>query len=210
MTELWIAENLIETKLFLYSMTEQDSPMNADALTTSYNILAEKGINKGATATTLSYISDMRILGLLDKWTEVPCPDGSKALVLKDPADAFELYAKEWTTKFDVVMDMLNQIKANAEVAVAGKVVKLFDNLNYINAALQEMYKNSYLTFAATPCSESAQQEKRRMDRIIAAVGLSLVGFKVLLEDADLHKIDTINLEILKLIDRIVDLIMKN
>jgi len=172
----------------------------------TFQILSAEGMNRGATAATLSYISDIRILGLLDKWTEVTCSDGSKARVLKDPADAFELYAKEWSTKFNVVIDLLNQIKTNGDVVVTGKVVKLFDNLNYINAALQEMYKNSYLTFAATPCSESSQEEKRRMDRIIAAIGLSLIGFKVLLEDPN-GKIDSVNAEILKLIDRIINMI---
>lgn len=172
-----------------------------------YGILSAEGTNRGAAAATLSYISDIRILGLLDKWTEVTCPDGSKARVLKDPTDAFELYAKEWTTKFNVVTDILNKIKAEGNVTVTGKVVRLFDNLNYVNAALQEMYKNSYLTFAATPCSESAQEEKRRMDRIVAAIGLSLLGFKVVLEDPDVHEIDSINAEILKLIDRIITMI---
>jgi len=172
----------------------------------TYRILSEEGTNRGAAAATLSYISDMRILGISDKWTDVTCPDGSKARVLKDPMDAFDLYAKEWTTKFNVVTDILNKIKAEGNVTVTGKVVRLFDNLNYVNAALQEMYKNSYLTFAATPCSESAQEEKRRMDRIVAAIGLSLVGFKVLLEDP-VNEIDSINAEILKLIDRIITMI---
>lgn len=174
-----------------------------------YQILGVEGMNIGAAAATLSYIGDFRTLGLLDKWREVTCPDGSKARVLKDPANAFELYAKEWTGKFSIIMDTLNQIKINADSEVKSKIVKLFDNLNYVNAALQEMYKNSYLTFAATPCSESAQQEKRRMDRIIAAVGLSLVSIKLILENSSGDNIEKINQEILKLIDRLVTMLDK-
>ena len=79
-------------------------------------ILRAEGMNKGAIAATLSYISDIRILGLLDKWSDISCPDGSKARVLKDPSDAFELYAKQWTSKFDVVVDILNQFKAKGDV----------------------------------------------------------------------------------------------
>jgi hypothetical protein len=174
-----------------------------------YRILAEEGVNRGAAAATLSYMGDVRALGLLDKWREVTCPDGSKARVLKDPTDAFELYAKEWTTKFDVVLNTLNQLNVSAGAEVKSKIVKLFDNLNYVNAALQEMYKNSYLTFASTPCSESAQQEKRRMDRIIAAVGLSLVSIKLILDNSEGSNLDRINDEIIKLIDRVVTMLDK-
>jgi hypothetical protein len=45
------------------------------------------------------------------------------------------------------------------------------------------------------------------MDRIIAAIGLSLVSFKILLEDADVQKIEKVNAEIMKLIDRIIAMI---
>jgi hypothetical protein len=205
-----MSENLIEIDYDLCLMSK-DSKKRPSSITVkpsdTYGILSEKGMNRGAAAATLSYISDIRILGLSDKWTQVTCADGSKARVLKDPMDAFDLYAKEWTTKFNVVTDILNKIKAEGNVTVSGKVVRLFDNLNYVNAALQEMYKNSYLTFAATPCSELAQEEKRRMDRIVSAIGLSLVGFKIFLEDLDANKIDSINVEILKLIDRIITMI---
>jgi hypothetical protein len=209
------SENLIETECSLTSMTKKDSEMNSNPITSAkssqiYDILREGGMNKGATAATLSYIGDIRLLGLLDKWTEVTCADGSKARILKDPADAFELYAKEWTAKFTLVIDLLNKIKTEGDITVNNKVVKLFDNLNYVNAALQEMYKNSYLTFAAMPCSESAQAEKRKMDRITAAIGLSLVGIKVLLEDSDNHNIGNINSEVLKLIDRLISMLESN
>lgn len=173
----------------------------------SYRLLSQEGMNKGAAAATLSYINDIRILDLMGKWREVTCPDGSKARVLKDPTDAFELYAKEWTGKFNVIVDALKQINVDAGVEVKSKIVKLSDNLNYVNAALQEMYKNSYLTFAATPCSTSAQQEKRRMDRIIATIGLSLVSIKLILENSSGNDMERINQEILKLIDRVVTML---
>ncbi|MFZ0513392.1 MAG: hypothetical protein WAM14_17430 [Candidatus Nitrosopolaris sp.] len=44
------------------------------------------------------------------------------------------------------------------------------------------MYKNAYLTFAATPCKEKAQDEKRAMDRIIVAASPSLLSLKTMIE----------------------------
>jgi hypothetical protein len=171
-----------------------------------YDLLRAEGMNPGANATTLSYLDvPSKSFGLLDKWTEVPCSDGTKARILKNPADAFELYAKEWTAKFNVVVDILNQVKAEGNAEVSNKIVKLFDNLNYVDATLREMYKNAYLTFAATPCSETSQKEKQRMDRVIAAIALSLVGLKVMIEANGTKNIDNLNLEVLKLIEKITN-----
>lgn len=184
---------------------------NTAALSTAagiYDLLRAEGMNPGANATTLSYIDAAKSFGLLDKWTEVECSDGTKARILKNPADAFELYAKEWTTKFNVVVDILNQVKAEVNSEVSSKIVKLFDNLNYVDAALREMYKNAYLTFAATPCSESSQKEKQRMDRVIAAIGLSLVGLKVMLEANGAKSMDNLNSQVLRLIEKITDVLI--
>ncbi len=96
-------------------------------------------------AATLSYLDVSQSFGVFDKWTEGNCQDGSKARILKDPADAFELYAKEWSTKFNIVVDLLNQVRVEGDSEVNSKIVKLFDKLNYVNAALREMYKSAYL-----------------------------------------------------------------
>jgi hypothetical protein len=184
---------------------------NTQALSTAvagssvYDLLRAEGMNPGANATTLSYLDTAKSFGLLDKWTEVECSDGTKARILKNPADSFELYAREWTTKFNVVVDILNQVKAEGNAEVSNKIVKLFDNLNYVDATLREMYKNAYLTFAATPCSESSQKEKQRMDRVIAAIALSLVGLKVMIEANGTKNIDNLNSEVLKLIEKITN-----
>ena len=176
----------------------------------AYLILSAQDMNKGAASATLSNIGNYKALWIGDKWREVTCSDGTKARVLKDPADAFELYAKEWTGKFGIVLDAVNNMKISADAEAKSKIVMLFDNLNYVNAALQEMYKNTYLTFAATPCSESAQAEKRRMDRIISAIGLSLVSVKLILDNADGHNIDKVNEQVLKLVDRIISMLDSN
>jgi hypothetical protein len=180
---------------------------NSKAETASglHELLRAEGMNPGANATTLSYLDVGKSFGLLDKWTEVECLDGTKARILKDPGDAFELYAKEWTTKFNVVVEILNQVKAEGNAEVSNKIVKLFDNLNYVDATVREMYKNAYLTFAATPCSENSQKEKQRMDRVIAAIALSLVGLKVMIEANGTKNIDNLNSEVLKLIEKITN-----
>lgn len=173
----------------------------------NYELLAQHGMNRGAAAATLSYLGDARVLRVFDKWKEISCPDNSKALVLKNPGDAFQLYAKEWTGKFSVVIDILKQLEVSADAEVKNKIVRLYDNLNYVNAALQEMYKNSYLTFAATPCNPSAQEEKRRMDNILAVIGLSLISVKLVLDNSDGANLDRVNQEVLKLIDRVVTML---
>lgn len=83
--------------------------------------------------------------------------------------------AKEWSNRFNVVLDLLNQIKVQANDDLNNKIVKLFDNLGNVETTIREMYKNAYLTFAAAPCKEKAQEEKRAMDRIIVAASLSLL-----------------------------------
>src|SRR2546423_728010 len=97
-----------------------------------YELLRAEGMNPAANATTLSYLDVAKSFGILDKWTEVECSDGTKAKILKNPTDAFDLYAKEWTAKFNVIVDMLNQVKAEGNAEVSNKVVKLFDNMNYV------------------------------------------------------------------------------
>lgn len=191
-------------------------PRNAGSL------LYAKGMNPGAMAATLSYLDISQSYGLLDKWTEVKCEDGTKARILKNPEDAFELYAKEWSTKFNAVVDLLNKAKVQGAADINNKIVKLFDNLNYIEATLREMYKSAYLTFAATPCKEESQKEKRAMDRIIISASLSLMVFKMILENKMVandeklmpeakssEKFDNLDNEMLKLMDKIISMIMK-
>ena len=171
------------------------------------DMLYGEGMNSAAMAVSLSHLDTSR--GLLDDWKEVKCNDGTKALVLKRPEDAFELYAKEWTSKFSTLVDLLNHAKAQGNSEVNNKIVKLFDNLNYVNAALREMYKSAYLTFAATPCSEKAQDEKRAMDRIIVATSLTLVAFKLRVESSNATtNLDSLNDEIMKLIEKITTMIV--
>jgi hypothetical protein len=173
-------------------------------------VMDNKNINPAAMVTTLSYI-DTKMLGFSwpgGDWKEVDCGDGTTAQVLKNPEKAFELYGKEWNTKFNVVIDMLNKAKASADVELGNKIVKLFDNLNYVEAMLREMYKNSYLTFAATPCKEESQKEKRRMDKIITAASLLLMGLKVMIDSNGIKDIDALNDQVLKIIDKITSMII--
>lgn len=176
---------------------------------TGSSILHRNGMNPGAMAATLSNLDVSQSFGLTDKWTEVKCQDGTKARILKNPDDAFEIYAKDWNTKFSVIIDLLNQAKAEGNSEVNSKIVKLFDNLSYVESTLREMYKNSYLTFAATPCNEKSQEEKRAIDRIIVAASLSLIGLKTMAEKTNATNLDNINYEILKIIDKITNMIIR-
>lgn len=187
-----------------FDLTRDDQLNNNVALS-----LDNDKYNQGATAATLSNLSDSNLFSVLDKWTEVRCNDGSIARILKDPKEAFEIYAKEWSSKFNVVIDLLSQAKVEGGAEVNNKITKLFDNLNYVEATLREMYKNSYLTFASTPCSEKAQEEKRKMDRIILTASLSLMSFKIMLDAKDNQSLDDLNNEILKLVEKISVMILQ-
>jgi hypothetical protein len=69
-------------------------------------------MNPGAMAVTLGNLDISQSFGLTDKWTEVKCEDGTKARILKNPEDDFELYAKDWNSKFNLIVDLLKQAKA--------------------------------------------------------------------------------------------------
>lgn len=174
-----------------------------------YGLLHKGKTNPGVSATTLHYLSDYkRTFGFLDKWVECKCPDGTTGRILKDPSDAFKYYANEWTTKFDFVLKLLKEDQLEVKPEIQNKIVKIFENLNYVNGAIQEMYKNTYLTFAANPCLLSSQKEKQKMDRIIAAISLSLIGLKVMLEGGEADKYEKVNQQLLKLIDKLAEMIL--
>jgi len=169
--------------------------------------------NSAALAVTLSHLKDelpesaSQTRGWFDDWTDVECTDGTKARVLKEPEKAFELYATEWTAKFKLITDLLERHKVNVDTEFSNNIVSLFNNLDYVQATLREMYKNAYLTFAATPCNEKAQEEKRRMDRIISAASLHLVSLKIMIEVTKEHS--EMASQFMKVIDRIIDLITR-
>ena len=174
-----------------------------------YALLHEGNANPGVLATTLHYLDDYkRSFGFWDKWVKIECPDGTTGRILKDPSDAFKYYAKEWTTKFEFVLKLLNEDQATVKPEIQNKIVKLFENLNYVNGAIQEMYKNTYLTFAANPCLLSSQKEKQKMDRIVAVISLSLIGLKVMLEGGEADKYEKVNQQLLKLIDKLTEMIL--
>jgi hypothetical protein len=173
-----------------------------------YELLHGNKVNPGAAATALHYLDSPKSFGIFDDWSTVTCPDGTEARILKSPLKAFQYYAKEWTSKFSFVVDVLDKIKVGAQPEVQSKIVKIFENLNYVNGALQEMYKNAYLTFAATPCSLASQKEKQKMDRIVAAISLSLIGLKIMLEGDGADKFEKVNSELMKLIDKLTNMIL--
>jgi hypothetical protein len=185
----------------------------------AFSLLHASAMNPSAMAVTLSHLDISQSFGAFDQWIEVKCEDGTKVRILKNPEDAFELYAKEWSNRFNVVLDLLNQIKVQANDDLNNKIVKLFDNLGNVEATLREMYKNAYLTFAATPCKEKAQEEKRAMDRIIVAASLSLLSLKIRIEhhasdqpvtaSSAFLKVSSIYDETLKLINKIMTMMPK-
>ena len=87
----------------------------------------KSGRNPSAMADSISYMDETTFqkCGLFDEWTEVKCQDGLKALVLKNPSKAFDIYAKEWSSKFNGLVDVANQVKIDASSEVNYKSSKI-------------------------------------------------------------------------------------
>jgi hypothetical protein len=172
------------------------------------NILGNKLMNSGATLATISNLDKEQLDTLLqvkDKWVEISCSDGSKAFILRNFGDAFEIYGNEWNTTFGNVTDHLNQLKSNADSESSNKLDRILNNLNDIHTALMKAYNSAYLTFAAKPCDNESQDVKHRMDRTIVTASLLLLGIKASLDPKDVKNLDEINNRVLKLIDKITD-----
>ena len=94
----------------------------------------KSGRNPSAMAASYASLdeTDFKQHGWFDEWVEVECQDGSKALVLKNPNKAFDIYAKEWSTKVNGLVDVANQVKVEASADINNRIVKLFDNLGSI------------------------------------------------------------------------------
>jgi hypothetical protein len=145
-----------------------------------FNTLMEKPeFNKLALAATIRGISNFQLV--LDKFKQVQCPSGEKVLILKDPLKAFEIYGEEYTKKVNVLTDVLNKLKVGGDVEVSKKTDIIFKNLDNISYMLNEMYKNSYLTYISNPCDEKFQEYKLRADNIIMAAIFYLGNIQLLL-----------------------------
>lgn len=171
------------------------------------NKLFDMGAIKASANSFGTSSSGLNLFG--DEWKDVECENGKKARILKEPTKAFEIYGKEWSIKVKALTNVLEQIKVNAAVDVQKKITSLFDNLTYVEASLREMYKNSYLTFAATPCEEKSQEEKRRMDRVIGASTILLTGFKMMVESTETKDFDKVILKFLEITEKIANMILE-
>ena len=177
------------------------------AITDIEKLMGRADVNRRALSATLYGISLPFLTTLWGKFTSVSCKDGSTAFILKNPQEAFEIYGKEWKAKLKIAADVLNKIKAEGDLEFSNKIVTIFENLNYVEATLREMYKNSYLTFVGNPCSKDNQEAKRKADKIIAAASLFLLTIKILAETQ--KNLEAVNDEIIKMLNKLIDLILK-
>lgn len=187
--------------------------------------LKKDGMNVGALAAHMHNLSDMKvsllsgvsnnsqmssILGIGDKWRKEPCKDGCYALVLKNPLEAFEMYAKEWETSFKVMADVIGQMKLEADGQVKNKIIALFNGLTNVDNAIRLAYLNAYITYASNACSEKFQDNKIKMDSKINQANASLTTFKLIIDlykDEVENKIDDMIQEFMKLSREITELL---
>jgi hypothetical protein len=171
-------------------------------------------INRQSFAVTLSN------LDIIDKWDklwdeyiEVKCDDGTTAPVLKKPSKSFEIYAKDYSIRFNAALNALNNLQANLSVDVGTRIEILYKNLNNINATLRMMYQNSYITFAARPCQKEFQEAKLKADKIINAAGIYMITVQMMIEnliwkDPETIKsgLDDIYKKIIEILDKLITL----
>lgn len=147
-----------------------------------FKVLLEKPeFNKPALAATTRGLLNIQIIWDRDKFKEVQCASGEKVMILKDPLKAFEIYGEEYTKKVNFLIDVLNKLKIGDDVEVSKKTDIIFKSLDNISYMLNEMYKNSYLTFISNPCDEEFQKYKLRADNIRDAAIFYLVYIQLLL-----------------------------
>jgi hypothetical protein len=163
-------------------------------------MMGRADVNKMSLSTSLLGLDIESFGRLFGELTEVHCPDKSSAFILKNPGKAFETYAKEWSAKVKVVADVLDKVKASADADVSSKIVSIFENLNYVEASLREMYKNAYLTYLGDPCGKESQEAKRNADKVISFAAMYLLTIKIYAEN---QKLDDVNKELLKMLDEI-------
>jgi hypothetical protein len=180
------------------------------------SLVNNSGYNPSAIATSV-YNSNFPILKerttttkrFLGKWKDVDCPDNTKARILKNPNESFEFYASQWKTNLEAIFRLFGQGNAKGKFERSQEAQKLYDNLGYVEATLREMYKSSYLTFAATPCDPKAQDEKRRMDRIIAIAAVYLLSLKIKIEKIGTQDMKSLIDEVDRTVDKIIDIMSK-
>jgi hypothetical protein len=158
---------------------ESDSSDSIDMIEKFY----KEGMNLGALSANIHYMSEPQVSSLFgDEWKKVPCGDGTHALVLKKPLDAFKMYAKEWETSFRALADVVGQLKAEAEGEVKNKIIALFNGLNNVDNTIRQAYLNAYITFASKPCSDKNQEYKMKMDDKINTAAFTITSFRMVID----------------------------
>lgn len=85
----------------------------------------------------------------------IPCPpDGTPVTVLRDPIEAYPVYAVSYsvgvTASLSKIAEILNDPKISVEVK--GQLTEFRDKLNQESATIENVLKTSFMGFQTRPC----------------------------------------------------------
>ena len=83
----------------------------------------------------------------------IKCKDGGIACVVKDIDKAFPLYAQQFSSKIDSLLDLM-KVKFQGQVDMDHNIVPIYKNLDSLNGDAAINYRAAYVKFATNPCSE--------------------------------------------------------
>lgn len=95
--------------------------------------------------------------------TQVPC-DGSTSYITTPCAEAYPLYANEWTAKLNLTLEGLKKLaKASGGTEFGNKVVRLAQELDQINVGVILAYRASCDLFNSRPCDPEITRARTDM-----------------------------------------------
>lgn len=97
-------------------------------------------------------------MGWLDRYKEVPCPNGTVRLVLKEPQKDIPLifaeYVPEWEFRISLGLKIANELITGKGLAAIKKTAKrLYDEIQDINASALTVFKMRYLQYIGNACA---------------------------------------------------------
>ena len=90
---------------------------------------------------------------------KVKCPDGPR-FIYRDPAVAFRLYVKDWSTEWDATIDLLDKVKGGLGAKYETLLKGFFFYLDEANNSMQMEFAAIYLVYCIYPCKRDQYLEE--------------------------------------------------